>query len=571
MPTVKPGEFKQFLADNFGEYFFDPLGFTMFMYPWDKDISIQMVPWNPKVAKTPELKRHALQFEEYRDFYNVDHGPDIWACQYLQEWGEIIQGRNFDGQNAVDPIQMSTASGHGIGKSALVAWIVMFIMCTRPYCKGTITATTEPQLRNRTWAEVGKWYKRSLVNGLFNFNSARGSMKIAYPEDKEEWFTQAVTCKEENSESFAGQHAVNSTSYYIFDEASGVPNSIWKVREGGLSDGEPMTHDFGNPTKNTGIFFENMEGRFARRYVTRSIDSRTVAITNKRYFNRMVEDHGEDSDHVKVRVRGMFPSIGMKQFMPTDKVKHAMNRPIPLFDRVNPLVIGVDCARYGDDESVIFPRLGHDARTYKPKRLRKMDSTFITNEVIETVGFFRAKSIEYGEIFVDSTGGYGAGVADQLRRSGYHCVEVNFGNTAPDDRYRFVADMIWGRLRDDIEKGLVLPDMGDNFGSLLSMYSDEDFEADSSIIPDELGRDLFQQLTGRQFSYTLAGNKIHLEPKEDMKDRICSPDLVDALALTYTTKVAPRTTPFGEQNPHTFAIQDFDPYEDNLETGSERW
>lgn len=534
----------RFLAETFAEFFDDPLGFVMFMFPWDTDPSIQIV-------RLPE---------KYRKRFNCEYGPDLWACEYLDQWGEEIRKRGFDGSGSVEPIQMSTASGHGIGKSVLVAWIILFIMCTRPYCKGTVTAATETQLRTKTWAELAKWLNLSLVSDIFEINSGRGAM-ILYESGrkKSDWFCQAVTCREENSEAFAGQHAANSTSFYVFDEASGVPDKIWEVRMGGLATGEPMTHDFGNPTKNTGFFFENMEGRSKHRYIRRNIDSRDVAITNKPHFQRMVDDYGIDSDIVKVRCRGMFPSFGTMQFMPTSDVLECMTCPDIHLDRRAPLTIGVDIARYGDDETVIYPRIGRDARSYEPDRVRDPNTITIANRVVQMIEEFRGRGIEYAEVFIDSTGGYGGGVADQLRAMGYHCIEVNFGRASPDPKYRYVADMIWGRLRDDIAKGMCLPATHKGGGGV-DMDFGEDVEVDPTVISSQLAQDLFTQLTGRQFSYTVAGNKIHLEPKKDMKDRLCSPDLVDALALTYAMPV---TSKFVASNSRgNFAKHDYDPYDE---------
>ena len=530
------------LAETFAQFNDDPLGFVMFMFPWDSDPSIQMV----------ELP------EEYQKRFNCKYGPDLWACQYLDQWGDEIKKRGFNGRIPVDAIQMSTASGHGIGKSVLVAWIILFIMCTRPYCKGTVTAATEPQLRTKTWAELGKWFGRSLVADIFVYNAGRGASIIYHPANKAEWFCQAITCREENSEAFAGQHAANSTSFYIFDEASGVPDSIWKVRRGGLTDGEPMTHDFGNPTKNTGYFYENMEGRFRRRYIRRNIDSRDVEITNKSEIHKWIEDYGIDSDEVKIRVLGQFPAFGVRQFIPTDDVLTAMTCPDLALDRKQPLVIGVDCAGFGDDETVIFPRIGRDARSFEPDRIRNPNTIFIANRIVTMIEKFRALGIEYSEVFIDSTGGYGGGIADNLRDLGYHCIQVNFGNASPDTKYRFVADMIWGRLRDDIASGMCLPRAGNGIGQTADITT-ADITVDSSLMGSELAQDLFTQLTGRQFSYTTAGNKIHLEPKKDMKARLGSPDLVDALALTYTLPVTTKYIRPGTKG--NFAKHEYDPYD----------
>ena len=542
---MRKEEYDASLQEAFARLANDPLGFVMFLFPWDSDPAIQVVELAP----------------EYQKRFRCKYGPDKWACVFLDRLGQEIKARGFDGTHSVDPIQFSTASGHGIGKSTLVAWLILFIMCCYPLSKTTVTAMTEPQLRARTWAELGKWFRRSLVKHVFVYNTGRGAMSLYHPEYKTEWMSQAVTCREENAQSFAGQHAANAVTAYIFDEASGVPDSIYDVRVGGLTDGLPMTFDFGNPIRNSGYFKENMEGRYANRYIKYFIDSRDVAVTNKAYCQRVIEDFGMDDDRTKVRILGQFPSLGSLQFMPTDLVKEAMAADdIPL-DKTAPLTFGVDVARYGDDETVIYPKLGRDARTLPPVRMGDPNNINIANRIIEQIEICRGMNLEYSEIFVDSTGGYGGGVADFLRNAGYHCIEVNFGRTSPDPKYRYVGDCIWGRLRDELSAGLVLPKMGGGIGRT-AMISSEDLEVDSGLIEDPLARDMFTQLTGREFSYTTGGEKIHLERKADMKDRLGSPDLVDALALNYALPV--RTASFTGSRRTQFAHgHDYDPYSEN--------
>ena len=546
---IRKADLRSHLTAAFAEFANDPLGFVMFMFPWDTDISIQQVP-------IPE---------KYRKRYKCQYGPDLWACEYLERLGQEIKARRFDGRTSKPPIQISVASGHGIGKSALVAWLVLFIMCCYPFSKVTVTAVTETQLRARTWAELGKWYRRSLAGQaeMFAYNTGRGAMMFYEPSYKTEWYAQAVTCREENSESFAGQHAANAVSAYIFDEASGVPDKIWEVRDGGLmSEALPMTLDFGNPTQNTGYFYENMVGKYSRKFIKYFIDRRNVFLGDKDYIKRLVDERGEDSDYVKVRIKGQFPSLGDTQFMATEDVLEAMSAPDLATDLTQPLTIGIDVGRH-HDESVIFPRLGRDARSFEPDRVHNNNVIHIATRFAEMVERFRNKGVEYAECFVDSTGGYGGGVADNIRQMGYHCVEVNFGRSSPDPKYRYMGDMMWGRLRDDLHNGLVLPKMHREGAVDLLLPKADVMAEDIGNITNPLARDLYAQLTGRNYSYTPNGNKIWLETKADMKERLGgegSPDLVDALALTYAMPVEAKTLRAGRRA-QQFQKFEYDPYE----------
>jgi hypothetical protein len=146
-----------------------------------------------------------------------------WQRKFLEQLGQEVKARGFDGTRPVDAIRSATASGHGIGKSSFVVWI----MSTRPHCQGTVTANSFIQLHNREPALSSRAQRT--------------------------WFSAAQSCREENSEAFAGQRAVTSTSFYLFDEASAIPDKILEVAEGGLTDGEAMESHALYPASSTAL------------------------------------------------------------------------------------------------------------------------------------------------------------------------------------------------------------------------------------------------------------------------------------------------------------------------------
>lgn len=224
------------LAHDMANFYADPLGFVMYAFPW----------------KQPGL------------LANHD-GPDAWQRDFLIELGAEVKSRAFDGHTPVNPIRMTRASGHGIGKSTLSAWLTLWIMSTRPRSKGTITANTGFQLRSKTWATLEHWHKLSITRHWFEISSERMNAR----DQRESWFVSAASHEEKNSEAFAGQHAHDATSFYIFDEASGISDRIYDVAEGGLTDGEPHIYLFGNPTQNSGKFYRVNFGRRAQRLESR--------------------------------------------------------------------------------------------------------------------------------------------------------------------------------------------------------------------------------------------------------------------------------------------------------------
>lgn len=479
------------LAQDMGRFFDDPLGFVMYAYDWDGDPSLQVV----------EL------VEPWASRFNCKYGPDQWACEYLDDIGRQVRENGFDGTKPVKPVRKAVSSGHGIGKSAFTAWITNWIMSTRPHCKGVVTANTGEQLASKTWAEIAKWTKRCVTGHWFNVTTGKGAMRMTSKQHPESWRVDAQTCREENSESFAGLHAASSSPFYIFDEASAVPDKIWEVAEGGLTDGEPFWFVFGNPTRNTGKFFECFNKQ-RHRWDTKQIDSRQVQITNKDQIQEWVDDYGEDSDFVRVRVRGVFPRASSLQFIPRDIVDDAMSRDMPEQGVKNrTAIVGVDVARFGGDQSVIRTRIGRDARSFKPIKMQKIDTMQLASKIVEHVGFLRNAGLRV-VVFVDG-GGVGGGVVDRLRQLRVDVIEVQFGGKADDERkYANKRAEMWARMKEWLEIGFL--------------------EKDEALVTD---------LTSVEYGFNVK-DQILLESKESMKKRgLASPDDADALAVTFAYPV----------------------------------
>lgn len=503
------------LAGDIGALYDDPLGFVMYCFPWDTDKSIQIVK-----LRSP-----------WRERYGCEYGPDEWACEFLDQLGADIRERGFDGAMAVEPIQYAVSSGHGIGKSAMAAWLTLFIMSTRPHSKGVITANTGPQLESKTWAGVAAWLKRAVNKHWFSITTGKGSMKLVQVDNPDSWRVDAQTSREENSEAFAGLHAASSTPWYLFDEASAIPAAIWDVSEGGKTDGEPMHFAFGNPTRNTGAFAECF-GKMRHRWRTWQIDSRRVQITNKAKIAEWIADYGEDSDFVRVRVRGVFPRASSMQFIGRDLVDDAMLRDMTAYSpHTRVALVGVDVARFGDDESTIYTRMQRDARTYPPKAFREMDTMQLAAKVGEHINELKALGMRV-ITFVDG-GGVGGGVIDRLRQLGHEVIEVNFGGK-PDDpkKYKDKSAEMWDRCKGWLPTGY-LPVPGSEHADVLAT-----------------------DLTGREYGYNDA-SQIVMERKEHMKERgLASPDHADGLCLTFAHPAMELVeVPRGTEGRHTPAHQ----------------
>jgi hypothetical protein len=446
------------IAQQVAEFFADPYGFVLWAFPWGEG----------------EL---------------AGQEPDDWQISVLETIGKAL--RDDPGR----AVQFATASGHGIGKSALTSWLILWAMSTRAHLNCVVTANTGTQLSTKTWRELALWHKRAINREWFDWTATT----FRHRHFPATWTASAIPNTEHNSEAFAGTHAKHVL--LLFDEASAVPDKIWEVSEGAMTTPGAIWCVFGNPTRNTGRFRECF-GRYKHRWHTLCVDSRTARMTDKTKLRQWVDDYGEDSDFVRVRVKGEFPRAGDTQFIPADIVQAANARTID--SRVfaeYPRFLGVDVARFGMDQSVIIRRQG--SKVWEPRSWRGIDTMELSGYVIEEIRNFNPTVV-----FIDG-GGVGAGVVDRLRHEHLprvKIVDVQFGAQANDKRlYANVRAELWARMRDWLKGEVDLPQH----------------------------RGLSDGLVQPEYGFN-ARMQLQLERKEDMKARgLGSPDEADALAVTF--------------------------------------
>lgn len=450
-------------------------------------------------------------------------------CQVVYNWGSgelsgsnglrawqsdicnVIGDHLKNPETRFKPLRMATASGHGIGKSSLVSMLIDWGLSTCVDTKIVVTANTENQLRTKTWPEVIKWFRNSINSHWFG-TTATAVMSV---EDSHvsTWRADAIAWSENNTEAFAGLHNQGKRLVLIFDEASSISDKVWEVAEGAMTDAntEIIWLVFGNPTMNTGRFRECF-GKFKHRWVTRQIDSRTVEGTNKEQMQSWVDDYGEDSDFVRIRVRGEFPRSGNLQFISSEDVEAARKRQ-PTANLYDPCVMGVDVARYGSDSSVICIRRGRDASSVRWVIMRGVDTMTLASRIVEM------SNLHHSDVIFVDEGGVGGGVVDRLRQLRKSVIGVQFGGAADRTQdtisgsvhYANKRAEMWGYMRDWLKGG---------------------------AIPDD--PDLAQDLTGVQYGHVFKNGHetIILEKKADMMKRgLASPDRGDALALTFAYHV----------------------------------
>lgn len=451
-----------------------------------------------------------------------------------EEWQKALLGRIRDGLiTAEAAIQEATASGHGVGKSCCVAWIILWAISTMTDTKGVITANTETQLKTKTWAELGKWYHLFIAKDLFKLTAT----SLFHPERERTWRIDMVPWSERNTEAFAGLHNKGKRILLIFDEASAIPNVIWETSEGALTDEDTQIIwlVFGNPTRNVGRFKDCFPGgAFSAYWHSTEIDSRTVRFTNKTQIAKWITAYGEDSDFCRIRIYGQFPRVGEMEFFSAEDVQAAALR-----DAVSgisdPLALGVDVARYGKNSSVIYPRKGRDARTYDRQRYQGLSTVQLSDRIFEANFTYHADGI-----FIDG-GGVGGGVVDQIRAKALHCYEVQFG--AKDD----TPHHTWGS-------------QGERYANKRSgMYGAARAWLKTGCIPND--PDLLRQFSSIKYIINKR-DEIQLISKEDMLK--LEPDLelddIDAFVTTFAHALAPHEFAGGEHARKPLVEHEYDPY-----------
>ena len=462
-------EFETALAKKASTFRHDPLGFVLWAFPWG---------------------------EKGGPLYKYD-GPDEWQAKYLDRMGKEMSGQSLEedekGETGKYTVQMSTSSGHGIGKSALTAMIILWFISVHGPCAGNITANTWSQLNTKTWRELAVWKERAINGHWFEITTTR----IFHKDHKETWGVNALSNSDKNSEAFAGLHDENAT-LILYDEASAIPDSIWEVSEGALTDPRINWHNFGNPTRNQGRFKECW-GKFKQRWITQQIDSRSAMMTDKKKIAEWAEDYGEDSDFMRVRVRGIFPRAASDQLIDEEVIESAASHTSEPRDFINyPKILGVDVSRGGGDDSVIVLRQGPKLTIVGTYQLR--DLMELAGKVVESFNTERAS-----HIYIDSTG-LGAGIYDRLKQLGLPVTGVSFGTSPIDGRmYANTRAEIWGRMREWLGEGADIP----------------------------RHNKLIEELKQQTYGYT-EKLQIQLESKKAMKARgLESPDIADAIATTF--------------------------------------
>lgn len=437
----------------------------------------------PKPKQSPTLADTLLQL----------HGDPVLFVKSVL--GAEPQAWQKEALEAVrDGPRVACKSGHGVGKSALLSWVILWYLITRP-CRIVCTANSANQLSQVLWAEIQKWARKMPkgLQGQLEITSEKISVKGVDSS------CHARVSRKENPEALQGFH--HEKLLFVIDECSGVDDIVFEVAQGALSTAGSKILMVGNPTRSNGYFYEAFH-KNAHRWHKMTVSCEDAEYVSEDFIEDMKHQYGEDSSIFGVRVLGEFAKQNDDSLISKHLVEAAVERD------VDPMTIapiwGLDLARFGSDRTALAKRQGNV--------LLEPIKSWQGKDLMETVGLVLA---EYeatpfmdrpSEICCDSIG-VGAGAVDRLLELGLPARGVNVAESpALGTRYQRLRDELWFKCR-------------------------EWFEARDCQMPDQ--DELLHELTSLRFKI-LSSGKFKAEGKDEMKKRgLRSPDLADAFVLTF--------------------------------------
>lgn len=448
------------------------------------------------------MENNLAKFIEYYIDRPVEFVRDIIKAEPEEHQIKVLNDLAYNDKQK-RATKVTVRSGHGVGKSTLESWAILWFMITRPFPKILCTAPTAHQLHDILWAEASKWLRSSkILDEVLEWTYE----KIYLKGQKEEWFAIARTSNKPDA--LQGAHAEHVL--IIIDEASGVPDIVFEPVLGSLSTNDAKLLMCGNPTQLSGFFYESHTTK-KDLYVCHVINGENSKRVDRQYIKLIADMFGVDSDVYRVRVLGEFPKANPDSFISQDII----NTDYIEIKEVNRVDLGVDVARFGDDESIVTTVLNY-TKLDSMEVFTHNDTMKLTGQIVNIIKDLnmRYKGIQV-RVKIDCDG-LGVGVYDRLCEVIYEerldaiAIECHFGakggkvrDSEPISYYNSTGIM-WGNVRTKLKEK--------------SLY----------IIDDN---ELINQLTNRKYFIESNGD-IRLERKEEMKKRgLHSPDRADSLAL----------------------------------------
>ena len=425
-------------------------------------------------------------------FIDTFLGAFAWSKQR-----EVIESVRDNQRTAV-------RSAHGLGKTRLAAYAVLWFLNAYPNSKVITTAPTWNQVEKQLWREIRAVYNKAQV-------PLGGKLLQTELSMDDEWFAMGLSTDE--PERFSGYHAENIL--VVFDEASGVSEEIYEAAEGYLTTHGGRMLLIGNPTQVSGQFYQAFHRERALwkcihisvfdspNFTDEDVpDSVKARLTTPAWVEDKKVKWGEGTPMYDVRVLGNFPSQSDNTVFSLSSVETAQANEIKHMRMIDPVVVACDVARFGSDETVISVRQGDRIR---------LAAIYVGKDTQDTAGRVIAQAKKYAQrteffpqIVIDDDG-VGGGVTDAIRAQGFMVNPFRGGAKAIDSQeYVNAKSELWFQAAERITE--------------CDLDDDEQLAAD---------------LTCVQYKFDSRGRRV-IEPKADVKKRLGrSPDRADSVLLTF--------------------------------------
>lgn len=392
--------------------------------------------------------------------------------------------------------RVAVSSCTGAGKTTTLAWLTFLLLLTQNDCRVLVTSPSAGQLQRVYYSELMKWKGKMPVHFAEMFEITRERVQLTMRAKVQ--VANLVTASAENKESLQGGHSEN---YIILaDEASGISDETFDILQRTLSTGNGGRFILtSNPTRSSGKFYEIFHRDGNTVWDTMYFNAFDCPHVSQDWIKEVIESYGEDSDQYRIGVMGQFPRATDTQFISAAIVDNAMqNQNDPNFYREYPIKIGADIARFGDDETVFVARQG--PHILNITRIKNQDTQEVAASLLEYQNRWRGTIV-----YVDAIG-IGAGVFDRCKALQMPVKAVVSSNRSSKPlEYFNVRSQLWGEMKNWMMSG-----------------------ADIPYMPD-----LRNQLVGMTYGYNSKMQLILTSKKDLKKAGMASPDIADALALTF--------------------------------------
>lgn len=407
---------------------------------------------------------------------------------------------------------------HDVGKTYVASHIGLWFLYSHPQSIVVTTAPTMRQVENLLWRELRAAHEKAI---LLEGEPLKTRLDLA-----SDWY--AIGASSADPDKLQGFHAASGHILIIVDEAAGVPEPAFEAIEGMMTSEEARMLLIGNPTSDTGSFRASHHSwehaskihisafdspNFKNNGINtiedlKTIDLEKIEIVNKylvspQWVKEKIDSWGIDSPMFQARVLGNFPSQSSNTVIPLAPVELAAtpehNEKIKAAG--GNLHLGVDPARFGNDYTVLTPRIGGHI---------PFQSKHPSTSIPETVGLIKQfSSPRPTGIYID-VDGLGGGVYDILYEQKYDMIVAihNNAKALPDPSgltFANLASQLWWRAR-------------------------EMFIAGELAIPDD--DKLIMQLTTRKYSFGSRG--LIVESKDEWKKRHGGKSCDEADSLIYS-------------------------------------